>query len=179
MDGLQTIGVGLAIAVAGGLPTIWATKRWGTRRGKIQIHVSRTSLLLMSGTFRSDIEVRAAGHVLAEPTLYTIVITNTGPRDLASQHFDDGRPISAKVPGRVAAARWMSTGQSPTITGDDKTALISWTPALLPRKEFWKLHILVDLAEKATMEFTNPLIDFDVTYTGGGDTILGPGFEHG
>ncbi|MFG1817023.1 hypothetical protein ACGFIF_24920 [Kribbella sp. NPDC049174] len=178
MDDLQAAAIGLAVAVAGGVPTIWATRRWGTRRGRVQIELNTTSLLLMSGAFKSDIEVRVGDQALRNPSLFTIVIRNIGPRDLASSQFDNGKPITARVPGRVVAARWMSSGVSPKAVSGDESSEISWSPALLPQKSHWTLHVLVDLYEERMVEFVTPLIDFDIAYTSG-TTTLGPGFMHG
>jgi hypothetical protein len=169
---MSALLIGIAgLVLAGG--AIWANRAFGNRRGKLKIAVSRTDLLLLSGSMAGDLEVRAGGRALARPTLYRVSFENVGPIDLSSERFDQGQPILVVSPAVIAAARSFSTPSPVELDADSHPTRMSIRPGLLARGQSWRLEFVVDAGDEQMVEFLTPLVDFDVTYVGS-SSVRGP-----
>ncbi|WP_156365955.1 hypothetical protein [Nocardiopsis sp. NRRL B-16309] len=76
--------------------SVFAARHWGTRRNKLAFQYSLTPLISVeeirtpSG---GNIEVRVNGRTIHEPHIVTLQLSNVGPRDITSSHFDSGKPL--------------------------------------------------------------------------------------
>jgi hypothetical protein len=90
------LGVAALIVAVLAIPlTIWATRQWGTREARVNFGIDSIPLLpeqagrgLVQVTYR-DIPVDA-------PHLVSVTFRNTGPRDIGTTMFDNGRSISVR-----------------------------------------------------------------------------------
>ena len=154
--------VGVVVAVVAIPVTIWATRRWGNRRALIA-WVAESVSLLPEEAGRDLIEVTYRSLPVKDPYLVTVVIANTGPRDLSSSSFDDGRPIRIHL-GATFYGVTKSSGSpkiaEPGIGADSDLAFIEILPKLLKRQESWLFSVIVSGLPSVQVEA--PLIDTDV-----------------
>lgn len=158
-----SIWVPAAVALVVGVATVLATRRWGTRRRKLLFRYQSASLLptdsrpgLLEVTFR-DIPV-------PNPHLVTIRLQNVGPSDVATHHFDGGRPIRVVLDCKffgVTSTTHPSATVSPAIGSD---GWIEMRPMLLRRGEEWAVEAVVEGDPAPTLQ--SSLIDTDVEQGG-------------
>ncbi len=154
-----SIWVPAAVAVAVGLATVLATRKWGTRRRRVLFRYQSAPLLpvdsrlgLLEITFR-DIPV-------PNPHLVTLRVQNLGPSDVATHHFDTGAPVrvalNCKFFGLTSSSHPAAT-VSPAI-GDD--GWVELRPTLLRCGDEWAVQAVVEGV--AAPELVSPLIDTDI-----------------
>lgn len=150
----------LVVAVMAIPVTIWATRRWGNRRGKISVCISSTALI-PEGSNRLEVTYR--GIAVHSPHLVTIVLRNSGPKDISSSMFDSGRPTVVSfdttfygVTSSHGGVELISHGIG--ATPPDST--IGIAPGLLRRKSEWSFSTVVTGPVEVAIEST--LIDTDL-----------------
>jgi hypothetical protein len=126
---------------------IWAARRWGTRRGKVLLSYSVTSLL-PSGAPRTDLAVTFAGFPVEDPHLVTLRLRNVGPHDITREHFDLGNPLLVGL-----NSKFMGLLSSTSSDGVPSKVVTTWAigtenaniglgPGLLPKKAEWVVEFL-------------------------------------
>lgn len=85
----------LVFAVLAIPTTIFATRKWGNRRARLEVEVSATPLLPEDAP-PGVLEVTYRDFPVKEPYLVSVTLYNSGPRDVSTQMFDGERPIRAK-----------------------------------------------------------------------------------
>ena len=151
----------LVFAVLAIPTTIFATRKWGNRRARLEVEVNATPLLpedarpgLLEVTYR-DIPVK-------EPYLVSVTLRNSGPRDVATQMFDGERPIRAKF-DQTFYGLTSTKGNfkvTPPGIGAEAGAIVSVSPGLLKRGESWAFSAVTSGPVDVTVDA--PLIDTDV-----------------
>lgn len=160
-EGWLALGA-LIVAVVAIPITMWTTRRWGTRRRRLLFARESTPLIptapagagsLLKVTFR-DLPVE-------EPHLVTLSLDNVGPVDVASGHFDAGRPVEIKLGctlyGVVSSTHPRHT-ISPAVGTSD--AIIGFPPMLLKRGERWAVEVVVSGTPNPNL--VSSLIDTDI-----------------
>jgi len=152
----------LVVAVVAIPLTLWATRQWGERRARLLFTYRSVPLLP-----RGDIQVLKVTYrdfEVPSPHLVTLRVRNVGPKDVASSHFDQSRPLridlKAKFYGLVDASPVNERGaiEMDAIGTDD--GHVSFKPALLRRNQEWTAEVLV--SGDSQPELTSSLIDTDV-----------------
>lgn len=152
--------IALVVALASIPITVWATRRWGNRRAKVSISVTSTPLIpddatRLAVTYR-DIPVES-------PHLVTVVMRNTGPRDVASSMFDSGNPTVVSFDSTfygVTATRGGVQLISSGIGATPPDSKVGIAPALLKRKSEWAFSVVVTGPVEAELRST--LVDTDL-----------------
>lgn len=88
--------VAVVVAVVVGMATIAATRRWGNRRRQI-VFEADVSPLLSVDVRDGLLEVTYRNEPVANPKLVSVRVRNVGPADIASAHFDGGRPLTVAL----------------------------------------------------------------------------------
>ncbi|MBM0231907.1 hypothetical protein JNW91_08580 [Micromonospora sp. STR1_7] len=161
-DVLALIAIAVAVvAIAAGA---LAAQRWGTRRGRITLMATASSLIpegyirestknLLKVTWR-DIDVE-------DPHMVLIGIFNTGPRDISSAHFDGGKPLLVRLNCKMFGVTALSDHSVPMVSGAiGDEAVIQLGPHLLRKGEVWAVNVIV--GGRPRPELVSPLIDTDV-----------------
>lgn len=165
-DWLAFLGVAIpsVIAVAAIGFGIWAARRWGTRRGKVLLSYSVTSLL-PSGAPRTDLAVTYREFPVEDAHLVTLRLRNVGPHDITRDHFDLARPLlvglNSTFMGLLSDAS--SDGVRTTVTTwaiGTENANIGFGPGLLPKQTEWVAELLVQ--GTAVPELKGRLINTDI-----------------
>jgi hypothetical protein len=154
--------IALVVAILSVPITIWGTRQWGNRRARVEVSANATPLLpgdtregLLEVTFR-DIPVR-------DPHLVSVSVRNIGPRDLSTQTFDSGRPITVRFDNTFYGLTQVGGGVrvlAPAIGTAGKVAVVSLEPGLLKRGQAWSFSAITTGPVQVTVEA--PLIDTDV-----------------
>jgi hypothetical protein len=151
----------IAVAILAILATVWATRKWGNRRGLLEFSWDAVPLLpgqqvngLLQVTFR-DIAV-------SEPHLVTVILRNVGPRDVPSSAFDGGLPLRVTFDQTFYGLTSSHGGRvsSPAIGTQVPHSNVEWSPNLLKRQEQWVFSAVVSGSVLAELE--SPLVDTDV-----------------
>jgi hypothetical protein len=154
--------LGLLVGVVAIVCSVWAARRWGNRRGRIDWSVAVVPLLpkdvhpgLLSFTYR-DFPVD-------NPHLVTLELVNTGPKDVPSSAFDSSRPIAISF-GQTFYGITGSTGgvalHAPAIGASANDAIVNIRPLLLKRGRMWSFTVVVSGAPDLSIE--SSLIDTDI-----------------
>ncbi|AMY54369.1 hypothetical protein [Rhodococcoides fascians] len=152
----------LVVAILAVPATILATRHWGNRRARLDVEIDAIPLLpegvrtgLLEVTYR-DIPVRA-------PHLVIVTLRNSGPRDLASGMFDNGRSITVKFDQTFYGLTAVNGGVqtiSPGIGARANEAIVCVKPALLKRGSSWSFSAVTTGPVEVNVDA--PLIDTDV-----------------
>jgi hypothetical protein len=152
----------LVVAIIAIPATIWATRRWGDRNARLELSV-RATPILPTGVHPGTLAVTYRDFPVEDPHLVTVVLKNAGPRDLASAHFDAGRPVAVRfdrpfygVTHVNGHPRLCSAGIG--ASGDE--AAVRFEASLLKRGHFWSFSAVVEGAAEVTVDA--PLIDTDI-----------------
>lgn len=163
MDTAAWLGIaGLVVAIIAIPVAVWAAREWGSRRARVDLEIVSTPLL--PGDARSGLlEMTFRDFPVPEPHLVSVTFRNSGPRDLASGMFDDGRPITVKFDqtfyGLTAANGGVDT-LSPAIGARGDDAILYVRPGLLKRSASWSFSAVTTGPVEVTVDA--PLIDTDV-----------------
>lgn len=164
MDVGDWLGVaGLVVAIIAIPVAVLATRHWGSRRARLDLLVEATPLLPEHAGVGGDLEV-TYGHIPVEnPHLVMVTFRNSGPRDLSSETFDGGRPITVKFDqtfyGLTAVLGGVSTVEPPIGSGPER-AVVAVEPGLLKRDESWGFSAITTGPVQVAIDA--PLIDTDV-----------------
>lgn len=148
-----------AIALLGIPVSVWATRRYGSRRARLIFEYSSVPLLpdadphgLLEVTYR-DFPVKDAHLVSAS-------LTNSGSRDITSAMFDASRPLVLSVEGMFYGATVVAGPQVILPAIGSTGAAVRFGPALLKRGERWSISAVVSGGGSVVLD--SPLIDTDV-----------------
>lgn len=155
----------LVVALVGIPVSVWATRRWGNRRGRLI--VGWDSVRMVTGTSFKGVEVRLDGKVIKDPHLVTIALRNAGPNDISRNSFDGALPLRATLHGAQSIDLIVpSDDELPYALADDGSTLLIG-PGHVPTKAK-KSATLITEGEPTSIDFGD-LIDVDVTCAPGTD----------
>jgi hypothetical protein len=156
------VWIGLAaiiVAVVGIAVSVFAARRWGNRRRKILFSWS-SAPLLPPGHDDGLLEVTYRDFKVKDPHLVTFRVTNVGPSDIASQHFDAGKPLTVVLNCVMYGVTSSSHGHATVSRAIGADGVIDLRPTLLRRGDEWAVEIVVEGEARPTLE--SSLIDTDV-----------------
>lgn len=152
----------LAVGVIAVPVSVWAARRWGSRRARTDFTFSVIPLLPIDD---SPLEVTYHDLPVDQPHLVSVSLRNTGPRDIPSSAFDGGQPILVRFDTRFYGLTSRATGGArtlaPAVGSPADRAVVQIEPGLLKRGESWSFNAVV--SGRATVSLTSPLVDTDVT----------------
>ncbi|MBP1234517.1 hypothetical protein JOE40_004160 [Arthrobacter sp. PvP102] len=156
-----------ALALVGIPVTIFASRRWGTRRGKVVVG-SISTPLLASGAHRNsdDLKVVFRGNEVQDPHLVRLLLRNVGPHDITPEQFDGGEFLVELTGSTLyGLVRILSSdGVEPDIStheGTNQIADVSFHPTLLPKGVTWVVEAIVSGAGKSKVR--SRLINTDIS----------------
>lgn len=159
--------ISLAVAVLAIPATIWATRRWGARRARVEINLEIVPIL---PTVRPDtLAVTFVDIPVPDPHLVTFQIRNVGPRDVASADFDGGKHLVVNFSGAfygVTRARG-ATVTAPAVGARPPKASVHLGPGLLKRGDAWSFTAVV--SGGVPPEIHSPLVDTDLVQAAVGE----------
>ncbi|MFJ6167896.1 hypothetical protein ACIQH6_22435 [Micromonospora orduensis] len=151
--------IAIAVGVLAIVVSALAARRWGTRRRRLLFEYSSTPLIskgqtpdLLKVTYR-DFEVQ-------DPHLVRLSFRNVGPVDVATAHFDAGKPLTVNLHCTmygITSTSHAAATESPPVGGE---AIVKLRPTLLPRGHEWVVETVV--GGEPRPEVTTSLIDTDV-----------------
>lgn len=148
--------------VVGVVATVAAAWKWGTRRRRLLFTWRSTPLLPIDQAEHPWVQVTVHDFPVNDPHLVALTLRNVGPSDLATQHFDAGKPIRVELGCTRFWAVTRSTHpratRMPSVGYDG--GWIELRPLLLRRGEEWTVDAVVEGDVAPTL--TSPLIDTDV-----------------
>lgn len=153
--------IAIVLAVVIGALAILATRQWGTRRRRLLFEYSTTPLIPPTENSTNLLKVTYRDFEVAEPHLVTIRLRNVGPADIATAHFDAGKPIVIRL---NAVMYGLTGGTFPrrntvsTAVGADGEVRVG--PHLLRRDEEWIFEAVVKGDAQPALDC--PLVDTDV-----------------
>lgn len=151
--------VSLVLVLIFGVLALVAARRYGTRRRKVLFAFS-TAPLLPVGQPPGLLEITYRSFPVPDPHLVTFRVTNVGPLDIASEHFDSNRPLLVRLNctlyGVTATTHPDQTVSPPLGT----EAVIALEPMLIRRGEEWVIEAVVE--GDSMPELESSLIDTDV-----------------
>lgn len=163
MDADTWLGIAALLVAILALPAaVLATRQWGNRRARLDVEIDAIPLLpegvrpgLLEVTYR-DIPVNA-------PHLVTVIFRNSGPRDLASSMFDNGRHITVRFDQTFYGLTAVNGGVqtiSPAVGSSADEAIVRVRPALLKRGSSWSFSAVTTGPVEVNVDA--PLVDTDV-----------------
>lgn len=155
-------GAGLIVAILTIAVTVLATRHWGNRRARLDVEIDAIPLL-PGGVGPGLLEVTYKGIPVSAPHLVTVALRNTGPRDLASGMFDNGRSIAVRFDQTfygLTAANGGVQAIAPAVGASADQAIVSVGPALLKRGTSWSFSAVT--TGPVGVNVDAPLIDTDV-----------------
>lgn len=150
----------LAVAVIAIPVTIWATRRWGNRRGRISVSISATALI-PEGSGRLEVTYRDIP--VHSPHLVTISLRNSGPKDISSSMFDSGKPTVVSFDTTFYGVTSVHGGVKLTSSAIGTTppdSTIGIKPGLLRRRSEWSFSAVVTGPVVVSIDST--IIDTDL-----------------
>ena len=154
---------GLAAAVLATIAGLYATRRWGTRRRRLSFVYQSASLMPEGPRAWGALRLVYGDLELQDPYLVTLHLRNVGSNDIASQHFDGGRPLVIELGCTIYGltnATHPDMGQSAI---GDKHGVITLPPRLLRKGEEWLVEAIVEGVPSPRL--INSLIDTDLVKT--------------
>jgi hypothetical protein len=158
----EWLAVGALIVATVGIPiTVWATRRWGTRRRSVEFsHRSVPIIPKVPAEAKKLLQVTYRDLPVHNPHLLTVSLGNSGPVDIASDHFDAGKPLIVRLNCKMYGIISTTHPQATVSTALGSEGILSLEPILLKRGEKWTVEAVVSGVPKP--ELTSPLIDTDV-----------------
>lgn len=150
----------LVVAVIAIPVAIWATRRWGNRRGRISVSISSTALI-PEGSSRLEVTYRNVA--VHSPHLVTVVFRNSGPKDISSSMFDSGKPTAVSFDTTFYGVTSVQGGVnliSRAIGATPPDSIVEIAPGLLRRKAEWSFSAVVTGPVEVAIAST--LIDTDL-----------------
>jgi hypothetical protein len=164
--------IGIAVGVIAVVVGVLAARRWGNRRRKLLFEFRATPLIpptasdpqgLLKVTFR-DFEV-------PDPHLVTILLRNVSPADIATDHFDAGRPLVIRLNCQMYGITATTHRDATASTAVGADGVISMGPLLLRTGESVVIEAVVSGA--GAPELDSPLVDTDVVRESPNRRIVG------
>lgn len=163
MDAGTWLGLAALVVAILAIPaTILATRHWGNRRARLDVEIDAIPLL-PEGVGPGLLEVTYRDIPVSAPHLVTVMLRNSGPRDLASGMFDNGRSITLKFDQTFYGLTAVNGGVqtiSPGIGARADEAVVRVKPALLKRGSSWSFSAVT--TGPVEVDVDAPLIDTDV-----------------
>lgn len=150
---------GIVVAVLVGVATVAATRRWGNRRRRLLLTVEAVPLL-PPGKPDGLLQVTYRDFPVNDPHLVTTRLRNVGPSDIATAHFDGGRPLVLRLNCKLCGVTRSSHPQSTTLPPLGAQANLEFAPQLMRCGEEWSIEAVVEGEPEAVLD--SPLIDTDV-----------------
>lgn len=161
----------LVVAIVAIPITAWITRRYGTRRKRLLFLFEATSLVPTIKSYAADaLKVTYHNVPVDDPHLLTIRVENVGPADVASTHFDSGRPVEVRLNSTLYGMLSATHGEhtvGPAM--GTKDAVIELTPLLLKRRDAWVVEVLV--SGNPAPRLVSSLIDTDVVTQTAADRV--------
>lgn len=136
--------VAVIVAVIAIPVTVWATRRYGNRRGVVLFTHESTQLIPdLPFSTKDLLKVEYRGIPVPDPHLLNLRLQNIGPRDVSSSDFDARRSVTIKTNckfyGFVSLSHPKQT-VSPAIGSD---GMIEIKPMLLKTTEAWEATAII------------------------------------
>lgn len=159
--------ISLAVAAVGIPVTVWATRRWGSRRARVEIDLDVVPILPSERP--EELAVTFRDFPVPDPHLITFRIRNIGPRDIASADFDGGEPLAVGFADAFYGVTRITGGRTiqPTIGARDDQAEVQLQPRLMKRGDVWGFTAVVSGGK--TPQIHSPLIDTDLVQARAGE----------
>jgi hypothetical protein len=167
--------LGLVLAAVAIIASVVAARRWGNRRNRVLFQTSVTPLMEIEEVEASNggrVEVRVNGAAVWKPHLVSILLTNVGPHDVTTAHFDSGDPLTVRMNGaflatNMRASLTMPSGEQPELEARTKLEENSepWSeiyirPKLFRVGDIWKINVLT--SGQPSFKIISSLIDTDI-----------------
>lgn len=149
----------IVVAVLIGVATVAATRRWGNRRRRLLFAVEAVPLL-PPGKPDGLLQVTYRDFPVNDPHLVTARLRNVGPSDIATAHFDGGRPLILRLNCKLYGVTRSSHPQSTTLPAVGAQGDLKFVPQLMRRGEEWAIEAVVEGEPEPVLD--SPLIDTDV-----------------
>lgn len=152
--------VSVVVAIAVGVVGVLAVRRWGVRRRQLVLMTTSSRLLLTDPTLGA-LRVTYEEKEVDDPYLLTLSLLNNGPADVATEHFDDRRPLRINLSQSVYGITGTSHPRF-TATSDatNPKGYVDFGPSLIRRREKWTVEAIV--SGKVTAEVENSIVDMDI-----------------
>ncbi|MGW4157506.1 hypothetical protein ACWEDF_30610 [Micromonospora chersina] len=163
-----TLTVAVLALLVAGVAAYFAREALFPPKRRITIHVL-TPVRLLSGARvgLEDVEVSRQGRVLPNPHVITVLIRNTGRHAVASEQFDQGRPLAVDLQAPIEALLTSADGESPFgVTVDGST--VRFGPELIRRKQEIPIQVLTSDWSDPEIILTEHLVDTEVRVQLGG-----------
>ena len=146
------------IAIAAG---IWAARRYGNRRGVVLFTYDSTQLIPdLPFSAKDLLKVEYRDIPVDNPHLLNLRLQNVGPRDIASDNFDAGRPVTIKTNCKFYGFVNLSHPKQTVGRAMGSDGEIDFMPTLMKKAEVWEASAIISGAPK--IEIDAPLIDVNV-----------------
>ena len=152
----------LAVAVVAIPVAIWATRRWGNRRARVEFQFMSLPLL-PSDAREGLLEVTYRDVPVKDPHLVSVTLRNTGPKDISTSTFDSDCPIVIRFDQTFYGLTSVQGGVntvSPAIGARATDSRVELRPGLLKRGNAWSFSAV--LSGPVEVKVDSPLIDTDV-----------------
>jgi hypothetical protein len=156
--------ISVIVAVLAIVASVWAARRYGTRRRKLLFEWSAAPLIPETrGDASPRLVVTYRDFEVKDPYLLTLRLVNVGPSDVATSHFDGGRDLVIEL-GCTLFGLLGSPGGDGNLTtvttavGSDGP--ISLRPGLFRQGSAWSVDVVV--SGRPDPRVNSPLIDTDV-----------------
>ncbi len=163
MDSNAWLGWAALLVAATAVPiTVWATRRWGNRNARLELTI-KAAPILPRGARPGVLAVTYREFPIGDPHLVTVVLKNSGTRDLTSGHFDAGQPVVVRFDRTFYGITYVSGHPrivSPSIGASGNEATVYIDPSLLKRGHSWSFSAVVEGPAEVSVEA--PLIDTDI-----------------
>lgn len=163
MDAGTWLGLAALVVAILAIPaTVLATRHWGNRRARLDVQIDATPLL-PEGARPGLLEMTYRDIPVSEPHLVSVALRNSGPRDLASGMFDNGRSITVRFDQTFYGLTAVNGGMqivSPGVGASADDAIVLVRPALLKRGAVWSFSAVTTGPVEVSVDA--PLIDTDV-----------------
>ncbi|WP_349880833.1 hypothetical protein ABIH81_14960 [Micromonospora sp. HUAS YX12] len=163
-----TLAVAVLALLVAGVAAYFAREALFPPKRRITIHVL-TPVRLLTGARvgLEDVEVSRRGRVLPDPHVITILIRNTGRHAVASEQFDQGRPLTIDLQSPIEALLNPAGGQAPSGVVVEGTS-VCFGPELVRRKQEIPIQVLASEWGDPEITLTEHLVDTECRVQLGG-----------
>lgn len=159
--------VALIVAVLAIPVTIWATRRWGNRRAVLSYTVE-VAPVLPEAEHARGLVVTYRDIPVPDPHLVTLTFVNSGPKDITSDLFDGGKPMTVQLTGTFYG---MTASVGDPVVGmpavGTESGVLAFRPKLIKRGETWAVSLIVGGAVEIMVDA--PLADTDLKSVAAGN----------
>lgn len=150
-----------ALGIVAIVVTVVVTRRYGNRRA-VLAWATETTPLIPDLAESSHLEVTYRDIPVRDPVLVTVVMINSGPRDISSDMFDSSAPIKVRIGGEFYGMTRVEGDVAMVLPaigskGDESVVLIR--PQLLKRRQSWSFSAVASGDTRVSVRL--PLINTD------------------